>query len=94
MLNKTYTDDLTKIGDQFIEVYISNQNEILYNGKAKAFNSENSLGKFSIIPKHTNFRSIIYKKMSVIPLIGDKKNFIFTKGVLSFSENKLEVYIV
>jgi len=94
MPKKVYADDLTKIGDKFINVYISNPNEILYKGRAKAFYSHNSLGDFSIIPQHTNFRSIVYKEMSVIPITGDKKRFEFTKGVLSFSENELEVYIV
>ena len=77
-----------------IKVYISNTDEVLFNDNALDFSSLNDLGEFSIIPMHTNFRSIIYKKMTITKTDGSKETFNFNKGVLSFADNSLEVYIV
>jgi len=77
-----------------INIYLSNPDQVLFNGKATGFTSFNEQGEFSIIANHTNFRSIISKHITITTPSGEKKTFEIDKGVLSFSKNNLEVYVV
>ena len=77
-----------------IDIYLSNPDQVLYKGNAMGFSSFNEAGEFSVIAKHTNFRSLIKDKIIIYINNNEKKEFKITKGVLSFSNNSLEVYVV
>lgn len=79
--------------NETINVYFSNPDQVLYKGKAIGFSSFNEAGEFSVISKHTNFRSLIKNKVVIYINNNDKKEFIITKGVLSYSNNTLEAYV-
>ncbi len=76
-----------------IDVYLSNPDEVLYKGKAIGFSSYNEVGEFSVIAKHTNFRSLIKNKITIYIDANNKKDFKIGNGVLSYSKNFLQAYV-
>jgi len=64
-----------------------------FEGEAEAVSSQNRLGKFDILPEHTNFITLIFG--TLIIYTPDKKNFAyqFERGVLEVSENKVNVFL-
>lgn len=62
-------------------------------GKAKAVSSENRLGKFDILPRHINFITLIFKKISILTPEKEKIEFQFEKGILINRENKVKVFL-
>jgi|GEM_PF-4783376 len=80
--------------EEQIHIYLSNPDQVLFNGNAMGFSSFNESGEFSVISKHTNFRSLIKNKIIIYIDGNQKKEFKISKGVLSFSRNKVEAYVV
>ncbi|MCH7541595.1 hypothetical protein IH981_02325, partial [Patescibacteria group bacterium] len=64
-----------------------------YRGPAAAISSLNKLGKFDVLPEHTNFISLISKRLT-LQLI-DKKtiNYEFRRGVIEVSDNLVKVFL-
>jgi len=67
--------------------------EIFFQGKAETISSQNKLGKFDILPEHTNFITLIFDNLSILTL--DKKKIIyqFKRGVLEVAENKVNIFL-
>lgn len=64
-----------------------------YDGPANTVSCENKVGTFDILPEHTNFISLIFKKISITTL-GDRKiNFEFKRGVLEVSTDSVRVFL-
>lgn len=64
-----------------------------FSGRALAISSENRLGKFDILPKHINFISLIFKKVSILTPEKEKIEFEFEKGILIARENQVKVFL-
>jgi F0F1-type ATP synthase epsilon subunit len=64
-----------------------------YQGKAAAVSSENKVGKFDILPGHTNFISLIFNKLTVQTLAKEKIEYNFKRGVLEVSEDQVKVFL-
>ena len=64
-----------------------------YQGKVAAVSSENKVGKFDILPGHTNFISLIFNKLTVHTLTKKKVDYAFKRGVLEVSENSVKVFL-
>lgn len=64
-----------------------------YRGPAAAISSVNKVGKFDILPEHTNFISLIQKKLSVQLLDKKKIDYEFKRGVIEVSENLVKVFL-
>ncbi len=64
-----------------------------FRGKARAVSSQNRLGKFDILPEHTNFITLIFNNLTIHT--PDKKtlNYQFERGVLEVSENKVNIFL-
>lgn len=64
-----------------------------FKGKAEAVSSQNKLGRFDILPEHTNFITLIFGNLIIHT--SDKKKFTyrFERGVLEVSENKVNVFL-
>ncbi len=80
----------------FIEVKIfcsSLVEEEPFRGKAEAISSQNRLGKFDILPKHTNFITLIFKSLTIHLPDKKKLTYRFERGVLQVSENKVNVFL-
>ena len=81
---------------EFLEVkvfWLPIVKEIFFQGKAETISSQNKLGKFDILPEHTNFITLIFDNLSIVTL--DKKKIIyqFKRGVLEVAENKVNIFL-
>ncbi len=63
-----------------------------FQGKARAISSKNHLGKFDILPNHTNFISLIFDTLTLY-LPRGKINYKFKRGVLEVSDNKVRIFL-
>lgn len=64
-----------------------------FYGKALAVSSENRLGKFDILPKHINFITLIFKRLSILTPEKEKIEFQFERGILITRENQVKVFL-
>ena len=64
-----------------------------FQGSAAAISSENKVGKFDILPEHTNFISLIFNKLTIHTLDKKKLEYKFSRGVLEVSENQVRVFL-
>ena len=62
-------------------------------GKATAVSSENKVGKFDILPEHTNFITLIFNKLTIHTLDKKKLEYKFSRGVLEVSENQVRIFL-
>ncbi len=67
--------------------------EYAYRGKIKSFSSQNTEGKFDILPEHENFVTMAHDKITMVDLAGKKIEFAIEKAVLEASNNLVKVFI-
>lgn len=67
--------------------------EIYFEGKAKSISSKNRLGKFDILPRHTNFISLIFESLTIVTPEEKKITYQFKRGVLEVSANKVNIFL-
>lgn len=59
---------------------------------AKAIESVNSMGPFSILYGHCNFISVVFEKITCWTESGDKQEVFFEQAVLRVLDNKVELF--
>ncbi len=64
-----------------------------FRGKAEAVSSQNRLGKFDILPQHTNFITLIFEELTIHTPEKKKITYQFKRGVLEVSENQVRVFL-
>ena len=64
-----------------------------YEGEAEAVSSQNKLGKFDILPGHTNFITLIFNNLVIHTPDKNKITYQFKRGVLETSEDKVRVFL-
>jgi len=67
--------------------------EVFYQGKAEVISSQNQLGEFDILPKHTNFITLIFNNIIIITPDKKKLTYQFKRGVLDVTKNKVNVFL-
>jgi F0F1-type ATP synthase epsilon subunit len=67
--------------------------EIFYQGEALTVSSQNRLGKFDVLPRHTNFITLIFNNLTIITPEKKKISYQFERGVLEVRENKLNIFL-
>lgn len=79
--------------NETLTVKIMSPREVLFDGLALAVSSENSQGKFDIIPQHANFITIVEKNPIVI-LKPDKtqQSFTFAQAIIYHVKNQVTIY--
>jgi F0F1-type ATP synthase epsilon subunit len=81
---------------EFLEVklfWLPIVKEVFYQGKVEAISSQNKLGKFDILPKHTNFITLIYDNLTILTPEKKKITYQFKRGVLEVSEDKVNIFL-
>ena|SRR3989338_2922639 len=76
-----------------IHLTVMNFEDIVYEGNVIALSSENEQGVFDILPLHTNFISIIRKKITLYESEGVKKDIPIKTGILKAIENNVSVFL-
>jgi len=67
--------------------------QVGFQGTAVAVSSENKIGKFDILPEHTNFISLIFDKLTIQTPDKRKIDYTFKRGVLEVSDNLVKVFL-
>lgn len=76
-----------------LNVTILNTEKTLFEGVATSVTSQNVSGSFDVLPFHTNFISIIQKKIFLKLPSGEKKEFEVESGVMRVFENNVEIFL-
>lgn len=64
-----------------------------YRGVAAAITSKNKVGKFDILPEHTNFITLIFNKLVIHTKEQKKIEYEFKRGVLEVSDNLVKIFL-
>lgn len=64
-----------------------------FRGEAEAVSSQNKLGKFDILPEHTNFITLIFGDLTIHTANKKKTSYQFERGVLEVSGDKVNVFL-
>ena len=64
-----------------------------FRGRAVSVSSENDLGDFDVLSKHSNFISLIYNKLTIRTPKGKKLDYEFERGVMKVKKNKVSVFL-
>jgi F0F1-type ATP synthase epsilon subunit len=67
--------------------------KIGFRGVASALTSINKVGKFDILPEHTNFITLIFNKLTIHTQDRRKIEYEFKRGVLEVSDNLVKVFL-
>lgn len=65
-----------------------------FEGEVEAISSQNQLGRFDILPGHTNFITFVFKELVLHSKKGKEKNtFYFERGVLEVSGDRVNIFL-
>jgi len=67
--------------------------KIGYRGAAAAITSKNKVGKFDILPEHTNFITLVFKNLVIYTKEQKKIEYEFKRGVLEVSDNLVKIFL-
>jgi F0F1-type ATP synthase epsilon subunit len=67
--------------------------EVFFEGDAEAVSSENQLGKFDILPYHSNFISLIFNELIIITPKKERIVYRFEKGVIKVKKNEVTIFL-
>ncbi len=74
-------------------VTVRDRNGIVFDGEVRAVSTYNSKGLFDILPVHSNFISVLRKKLVLHKLDGSKQEMNLDNGVVRSLLNKVIVYV-
>jgi F0F1-type ATP synthase epsilon subunit len=77
------------------EIYIKilNMESVLFEGTVSSVSSYNESGIFDILPLHSNFITLISKKIILHTLEKTDREFDIQNGVLKVSENRVFIFL-
>jgi F0F1-type ATP synthase epsilon subunit len=76
-----------------LNVAIVNRDQRIWEGKANSVSSENSAGRFDILPQHANFITLIRNKpITIRETTGKSQTMTYKTAVLSIKEDRLMIY--
>jgi F0F1-type ATP synthase epsilon subunit len=77
----------------YLTLTLRSPHELLFQGKALAVSSFNEKGLFDVLPFHSNFISVISKKIAVITENGEKKEFLLKENaVMNVEQNVVKIF--
>lgn len=77
----------------YLNVRIITPRKVLFTEQVKSISSENSLGRFDILPNHANFITIIEKVPITIRKLNNKEvNFNFPLAIVYTKDNQVNIY--
>ncbi len=76
-----------------LTVTIRDRKGVVWQGEAAAVTGRNVAGAFDVLPEHSNFISIISKKLVVKTADKKTREFNVESGILQVRENKVMIYL-
>lgn len=74
-------------------VTVRSRRGLTYEGELHAVSSFNQMGPFDILPEHSNFVSMITKKLVLHRVDGRNEEINLSKGVIMVEKNRVQVFI-
>lgn len=78
---------------KFITVVVRSHQGTEFSGQATAVTGHNSKGVFDVLPNHSNFITVITKKLTVHLPNGTKKEMNLESGVMRVLTGSVEVFL-
>lgn len=72
---------------------VVDRDKVLFEGDIVSLTSYNSKGKFDVLNHHTNFISLVEKKLEIVLSNGESKEIPLNDGVLKVESNIISVYL-
>lgn len=76
-----------------LKLIIRNRQKVVFEGEVQAVSSVNDKGGFDVLPKHSNFISIIKEKIVVLKKDKEKQTFLIKSGIMNVRANQVEIYL-
>lgn len=83
---------MTDVSEE-LSVTVNSPDELVWEGKATSVSSENSAGKFDVLPEHANFVTMIKEKPIIIrSQRAQDRVLTYKSAVLSVREGRVTIY--
>ncbi len=86
-------NDTNSIKKDKLYVTVRSRRGLTFEGELTAVSSYNQMGRFDILPEHTNFVSMISKRLILHKADGKKEELNVEKGVIMVEQNRVQVFI-
>lgn len=81
------------MGEGTLQVWVRSRQGLVFSGELASVTSYNSKGEFDVLPMHTNFVSMISKKMILRKVDGKKEEINVNTGVMMVEGNEVKVFL-
>jgi F0F1-type ATP synthase epsilon subunit len=78
---------------KLLSVEVRSRQGVVYEGELYAVTSYNQVGVFDILPEHSNFVSMISKKVILRRVDGRNEEINLEKGVIMVQRNNVKVFL-
>lgn len=76
-----------------LQVKIVSPKAIVFEGQADSVSSQNSMGKFDVLPQHANFITLVQQVPIIVRKKGEEdKTFQFTMAIVYNTSNRVHIY--
>lgn len=76
-----------------LSVIINSPDKVIWEGEVTAISSENSEGKFDVLPEHANFITLIQNKpIELYRPDSRTESFLFDQAVIYVHDNNISIY--
>ena len=75
-----------------LSVKVESPASVIWEGKASAVSSVNSVGPFDILPDHANMITLVEGVPILVVTGGQERPFSFSRAVISVHENMVSIY--
>lgn len=82
-----------QIKQNSLDVTIISPEEVLFEGKAQSVSCHNPKGSFDVLYEHTNFMSMIDKKITIIDPNGGSREFPIEQALIQVKNNDVTILV-
>ncbi len=72
---------------------VIDKDEVIFDGEVKAMSAKNRVGRFDVLPIHSNFISLLDEEVIIHMMDGTTKTIKCNDGVVRVLEGRAEVYL-
>lgn len=76
-----------------LQVEVRSRQGLIFEGELEAITSYNSVGTFDVLPEHSNFISMISRKLILRQRDGRTDEITLDNGVMMVEENKVYIFL-
>lgn len=84
---------MAQVGSKNLTLTIIDSDNVIYDSAVKSVSSYNSHGIFDILPFHSNFITLITKKIIINDLTGQKKEILIDEGIMRVKRNSVQIFL-